>query len=115
MLIQRDKTFERKKAMLFDTSGRDDCTTLLIPTDWVGYVTGVDRPKMGQLEEDNGVLMFFSKPHVEKESEHGKMVVWKTLVIDCRWRAGPAAGRAHCDSIRPPAIFGILGIFGDFL
>lgn len=38
---------------------RDDLTLVDVPQDCVGYITGVKRQALSQIEADNGVLMFF--------------------------------------------------------
>jgi len=42
-----------------DTSGRTDCTQVEVPTDCIGYVTGIKRETLGRVEEEWGTLMFF--------------------------------------------------------
>lgn len=70
--LQREKAKEYLKWLLelldvadgqerprIETSGRDDCTTVQIPTDCIGYITGRSREMLGTIEDTYGTLMFF--------------------------------------------------------
>merc|ERR1719253_2165216 len=51
---------------------RDDCITVQVPSDCIGYITGNRRATLGQMEEGWGVLMFFMNKREDKGREKGR-------------------------------------------